>query len=333
MIFMQINAEKLAISELCMRRTIWTARYRPFRVGLTAALYRALDAGLTSPAPERAAENEMLALAASPGLDVTGVSVYATAMHLAKLAAIISVALRSASEGPWIAWPESRLVLQGYPTLGWRSACYDAGDGLPRRIALVDRWSDDRREQELLGWRSLGEACALRKPVLLTAISIGPSHDKRRISPWTRAFLHPRNQAFFRFKRHNAAEDFGANWLPLWREDAEIPTADWLTQMRKDGCMGDLVHTATVPVPARRDDYAKEINRQQREIERWEERTGETPPMRLAGCFGFNPCPFLRVCHGSGPARPESYHFVPASSVLPADCAQRDGSPQNRTSS
>jgi hypothetical protein len=32
----------------------------------------------------------------------------------------------------------------------------------------------------------------------------------------------------------------------------------------------------------------------------------EVPPMRLAGCHGFSPCPFLGVCPGT---KPELFGF------------------------
>ena len=311
---MILNAEKLSTWETCPRRYQWQNRYQALRVSPLRALYMALDAGLRAESnPERAAENELLALAASPGLDVLGPNVYPIAMHYAKLAGILSVALRSASDAPWCPWPDGKMVLNGYPTHEWRSACYDAGDGHPRRIVLVDRWSDDREAQELRGWRTLGEACALRKPIVVTAVTIGASHEKRRVSPWTRCYQHPRNRQF-RFKRTTSAEDFGANWLKLWREDLEIPTADWLTRMRKDGCMEDLVHTVSVPVPARRDDYARQIMRIADEMGGMNPPPGrapEHPPMRLAGCYTFNPCPFIVVCHGASPHRPELYGFLP----------------------
>ena len=318
MIFVDLSAEKLATFETCPRRYIWTGKYQALRVSLMGALYRALDAGLRAEKdPEQAAQNELLALAASPGLDVTGHDVYSIAMSHARLAGIVSVALRSASTAPWSPWPDGKVVLNGYPTHGWRSACYDSGDGAPRRIVLVDHWSSDRKAQEMRGWRTLGEACALRKPILLTAVTIGHSSDKRRVSPWTRCYQHPRNRQF-RFKRTTSTEVFGATWLPFWREDLEISTADWLTQMQKDGCMEDLVNTASVAVPARRDAYAQEMMRMADEMEGGNQGPGrprDYPPMRLAGCYGFSPCPFLCVCHGASPPRPETYGFVPLSAL------------------
>lgn len=283
---MILTSEKIVAYELCPRRYAWTNIYYT-RVSLIRALYLSLDAGLrTEKDPEKTAENEFLALAASPGLDVTGHDVYTIAMHYAKLAGILAAALRSAWSEPW------KLVEP--VEMGdheWQSGAYRTRDGVIRRLAMVDRWSDDRKQQELSGWRTIGEVCALNEPIMLTAISIGASHDKRRHSDWTRCYRHPRNRTF-RMRRRNTDEDFSETWHKVWREDSGISTTSWMKQMREDGSMEELVHTIRVPVSQSREAYLAEMARIAREMES----LPEVPPMRLAGCYGFSPCPFLGVC-------------------------------------
>jgi hypothetical protein len=289
-----ISAEQIVSFEVCPRRYFWNMKYENLRIGLVRALYLALNVGLLAEKPEQAAENKYLKLAANPGLDIEGPTVYACAMHYAKLAGIVAAALRSTTSSPWTLIPA---------TDKWESACYDMGDGKPRRIVLVDRWSDTRKQEEIYSWRTMGEACALNQTVYITAVIIGASQDKHRHSAWTRCFRHPTNFTL-RFQRKDR-EKFSAEWMTQWREDAGVPTDDWLAQMHKDGCMTDLVHTTMVPVPIRKDSYLEEMERLSEEIVR----KRETPPMRLAGCFGFNPCPFISVCHGAQPAQPFRYGF------------------------
>lgn len=284
---MILTSEKLVAYELCPRRYLWTETYHT-RVSLIRALYLSLDAGLRAEGDaEKAAESQFLALAASPGLDIVGHDVYAVAMHYAKLAGILSAALRSAWREPW-----TPVDLVSLPDGGeWRSGAYRTGDGEIRRLALVDRWSDDRKQQEVSGWRTIGEVCALDRPLLLTAITIGASQDKRRHSDWTRCYQHPRNRTF-RMRRKTSDEDFSQTWKRVWREDSGISTTSWLTQMREDGSINDLVHTVQVPVPKGREAYLAEMARIAGEMEA----LSDAPPMRLAGCYGFSPCPFLGVC-------------------------------------
>lgn len=291
---MTLTSEKIVTLETCPRRFVWTGDYRT-RVPLTRALYMALDAGLrTEKEPERAAENELLSIAAAPGLDIVGHDVYAIAMHHAKLAGIIAAALRSAWSAPW-APVEPVTLPDGNP---WQSACYKTGEGATRRIALVDRWGDDRKHQEIGGWRTIGETCALERPILLTAVTIGTAREKRRHSAWTRCWRHPRNHTF-RFQRKNTTEDFGATWTAIWREDSGIKTDAWMKQMRDDGSVAELVHTVEIPVPKGRSAYLKEMSRISEEMKA----LSDVPPMRLSGCYGFSPCPFLGVCPASDPQR------------------------------
>ena len=290
-----ISAEQIVSYDVCPRRAWWTAKYENLRVGLVKALYVALHAGLLAEKPEQAVEDKFMELAANPGLDVTGENIYAIAMHHAKLAGIIATALRSTTAAPWRLFPA---------TDTWESACYDMGDGKPRRIVLVDRWAESRKQEEIYGWRTMGEACSLDQTVFVTAVTIGPSKEKRRHSAWTRCYRHPQNFTY-RFQKRNG-EKFTADWMTQWREDSDIPTADWLTKMHEDGCMTDLVHTMNVPVPIRKDSYLAEMGRLAGEIESMAKMEGrrETPPMRFAGCFGFSPCPFLGTCHGAHPTQP-----------------------------
>ena len=314
---MILSPEKLVTFELCPRRYVWTDTY-PTRIPLVRALYMALDAGLRAEnGPERAAENALMQVSARPGLDIYGNDVYAVAFHHARLAGILAVALRSAWPAPWK--PIDPLSMaEGHV---WHSACYDAGDGHPRRIVLADRWGDERRLQELAGWRTMGEVCALDRTILVTAIEIGTMRDKHRISAWTRCWRHPKNHTF-RFQRRTSSEDFGATWNPIWREDATISTPEWMAQMRADGCIHDLVHTMQVPVPRGSGVYREEMLRIAGEMSG----LPAAPPMRLAGCHGFSKCPFLGICPDTNP---ENHGFsriiLQGSPEKKEDCPKRYG--------
>jgi hypothetical protein len=297
-----ISSEQLAIMEICPRRRLWQEQYASLRVSLVGALYRGLAAGLTAENdPEKEAERAVLALAARPGLDFEGPTVYAVAMHTSKLAGILAVALRNS--GPaWSLFPGSD---------AWASACYDAGDGEPRRVVLVDRWNDERKASEATSWRTIGELVSLERPIFLTSVEIGTSRAGHRISPWTRAYRHPKNRTC-RFRKLHGGEKFGSDWLPVWREDCELKTKEWLDLMAKDGCM-DAVQTSRIGLPQRPERYLEQIRRL------WDDmsRPG-TPPMRLAGCYDklSGACQFLEVCHGAKEPDPARYNFRLRGSAL-----------------
>lgn len=292
-----LSPERIATYELCPRRAAWTERYALPFVSPIRALYLALHDGLTTTAesPERVAENAMLTLARSPGLNVAG-NVYSLAMHYAKLAGILTAVLRSVPSGPWLPLSPTSLRPYGFQ---WHSACYRVPDApLPVRIALVDRWTDDRSRAEMGGWRTVGEVCALNSPITLTAINIGPAKNQRRYSAWTRCYRHPRNRTF-RFQRRHTSEDFSRTWAKLWREDCDLTTHAWLSKMNEDGCIDDLVAHVTVPVPTHRAAYLMELERMAQGIAT----LPPVPEMRLAGCWGLSPCPFVNVCPKTDPGR------------------------------
>jgi len=286
-------------------------QYERFRTPPLAALYRALDAGLTGEKPE-VAGHAIMSIAAAEGLDVVNPMVYDVAIHYAHLATILATYLRA--QGP--PWVHVKDVKLGRHT--WESACYEAGQ--IRRVALIDYWSDDRRDQELRSWRTQGEIVALERPLLLNAISIGHVLENRRSSPWTRAWAHPQN-GHIRFQRKTSTEGFAGTWKRQWRETSDLRTEQWLDQMLRDRVFDDLVHTVAAAVPPRVDDIREDMLRMAREMES----AKAVPPMRRTGCHGFSRCPFIAVCYGAREPVPSIYgfrrkqpaHGVPASDIIP----------------
>jgi hypothetical protein len=294
---MFLTSEILTSYDACERRALWASQYERFRTPPLAALYRALDAGLTGEKPEMAG-HALMHIAATESLDVRTYAVYDAAVHYAHLATLLATYLR-AKGPPWTHVEDA--------TLGrhqWRSACYETGGKEMRRLALIDHWSDDRRDQEMRGWRTYGEMAVLNRPVLLNAIAIGSVHQGRRVSAWTQAWTHPKNR-HIRFKRKASSESFSGAWLKQWREHADLTAEQWLDQMARDGIFADLVHTTLVPVPPRIEETVGDMKRIARELESMQ----AVPPMRRTGCYGFSPCPFLAVCYGAQEAVPSVHHF------------------------
>lgn len=294
---MILSSEILTSYDACERRGLWMRLYDRFRVPPLAALYRALDAGLTGEKPEQAGHT-IMTIAAQEGLDVTERAVYEIAVHYAHLANILATFLRG--QGP--AWIRVKDVPLGGHL--WHSACYEAGERI-RRIALVDYWSDDRRDQELRGWRSQAEMAALGRPLILNALSIGQTQAGRRVSHWARSWAHPQNKRI-RFKRTTGTtEGFAATWNKIWRENSDLTTEQWLDQMQRDRALDEVVHTVLAEVPAR----AQEVRQDMLRIAREMTDQKPLPPMRRAGCYGFSPCPFLGVCYGNQKPVPSLYGY------------------------
>jgi len=297
-----MNAQDLCIYEACPRRYVWTRTYVSFRISPIAALYQALDAGLRG-SGEEDAKNKLISLAGNPGLDIAGPDVYDVAMHLAFLAGIVTAYLRG-GDGAWT------LVPSVYSPFPWEPAVYESPDGRIRRVVLVDRWSEERKIEEARSWRSIGEICATGREMLLNAVVIGSTHNKRRASHWTRALAHPRNRGI-RFKKRTGSVEFAGSWETVQRETWKGTTEDWLSAMQVDECFAELIHSMRISVPVRRKEFLADMARMAKEMAS----LGEDPPMRRAGCFGFTPCVFLETCHNRELVTPSSQGFLKYSDV------------------
>lgn len=272
--------------ERCRRLYRWDKDYIGGRIKPLAALYESLTAGLLGGDSKTA----LMSLAASPGLDLNVQDIYGTAVHLSFLAEILTAYLKGPEE-----WVKSGEVWESGPDL--------------RRIVLCSTWNEETKMREIRSWRTLLPVCTEDRPMLLNFISIGSTVEGRRVSPWTRAWAHPKNNAL-RFKKKDG-ESLGPGWEQVWRERANTDVMRWLSIMQRDRVFDDLVHSVKVPVPARRDEYLEDIGRIQEEMAA----LPENPPMNRGGCYRFSPCEFVSVCHGPQKKTPGECGWIKVSDV------------------
>lgn len=291
-----MNAESLENFDRCKRLSAWSRAYLPGRMSPLRALYVCIEHGLTAAdAPEKAAEERMLEIAASPGLDIEAVDLYSIAIHYSKLAGILVAYLRG-NEG---AWKREEAVGE------WEPNCYEVGETL-RRVVLIDHWSDQRKMAEIRSWRTVAETSMLNKPMLLNFISIGSTAEGRRVSPWSRTLKHPRNGGMRFAKRGAKADGFTESWIPMWREHHEGTTLEWLGGMQADSVFETLVHSIRVPVSPRREEFAADVLRIGCEIDL----LAVNPPMTRSACYGISPCKFKDVCHAQKAGTPADFGWV-----------------------
>jgi hypothetical protein len=292
-----MNSQDLQVYELCPRRFVWTSSFVAFRISPLAALYQAIHEGLVGNG-EADAKTKLISLASMPGLDINGPDVYDVATHYAFLAGVIVTYLRGRDD----AWKLVKPTSKPFP---WEPSVYESPDGRIRRIVLVDRWSEDRKVEEARSWRSIGEICVAGREMLLNALVIGSTHNKRRTSHWTRALTHPRNKGI-RFKKRSGGPEFAGSWEPVARESWTGTTEDWLGAMQTDDCFEEAVHSLRISIPPRRQEFLDDMARMHKEMAGLE----EDPPMRRSGCFGFSPCVFSDLCHGRDRETPATRGFL-----------------------
>lgn len=267
-----VSADKLERYERCPRLLRWANDHLEIRVSPLSALYRGVEAGLIG----EDAKNEVMKVAASPGLSVEGVETYSIAVHLSFLAEILTVYLLSMGAK----WTKSGQIFEV--------------EGEYRRIVLVDRWSEEKKLSEIRSWKTMAEVCQRDAPLLLTFMVIGTTSEHRRVSPWSRGWTHPKNQGL-RFKKIDGSS-LEKGWNQVWRERSGLSTERWLQRLQLDHCFQDLVHTVQVNVPRRRLEFLKDIERIEQEIAT----LPENPPMRRSACYQIgSTCQFAECCNGA----------------------------------
>src|SRR6185437_7622943 len=166
----------------CERKFVWEKQWTYPRVALADALYRSLDAGLTAGNPARAKEN-LLEIAAQPGLGITAWNVYDIAVHHAYMLEVITHYLL-AGDGPWTPADPVPFDQDTYQPLS-----YQLPDGRLRRVILCSWWDEMRKAEEIASWRTVADIVATGRSILLNAVSIGQMKAGWRQTPWTRSYI------------------------------------------------------------------------------------------------------------------------------------------------
>lgn len=282
------SAEVLLNHDRCPRLAHWGMRWQAANIDASEALALAVEAGVMSEEkdPGQCAGDTIMTIASERRLNVPG-SQYDCALHLASLADIITTVLRTGT--PAWAHPTSR----AWQTLVWESSAFiEAGIRL-RRIALVDRWSDERKLHELHSWKTLGEQAIYELPMTITVVVIGHRRIGRYHSQWSKGWLHPRSKTLRIQKR--SGESFKGGWVECWREQHDGISRDyWLDMMHKDHVMPEVLFPVTVDLP--RDNLLVPIRALAEHKMQEIVAAPKTPPPTISACDWPRRCKFHDCC-------------------------------------
>lgn len=302
---MTLSADKLDTYDRCERRFAFDRIYETKLISPLGLLYRAVEEAVVSDDPEQAAKDATMRVGSTHDLILTEISNFFTIRHVGFLAGIIAVALRERI-GP---------LIRVESTPDWESALFEAESGKRHRIELVSHFDDDRLRAAAHSWRVIGELAALETPLTLTAVVIGPQRAGRRHSEWTKGLTHPVNRAL-RFAARRKSSGLGEGWGKVWREQTDIPTARWLTQMKQDGVLENLIVSREIGY-REQDNRMVAAKREMGEIAYSMEFASVKSPMRRTSCDEFGGCPFAPCCYSPNGQKPEDfvhlYHVKSAS--------------------
>jgi hypothetical protein len=232
-------------------------------------------------------------------------NVYDQIIHTASLADVLSHALRKAVDEPW-GIPESTTIPGGHE---WASSVYLAPSGTSlRRVVLVSSWSKDKHYSFCRDWATVGNICAYSMPMQLAICVLGPVREGKHHGYFSRGYRHPVNKGLRFRKKTDSGSKFKESWQQIFREDFdEIPTADWLSAMYKDGVLEDSCFSVTVDAPNERT-RTHVLDLADRKLDRIMSMK-TVPDEQFTGCSWPTRCPYITPCH-SGYDPSAKYGFV-----------------------
>lgn len=289
---MVFSTESLVTFDECERKFAWIDQYEPPRKTLAIALYQSLAEGLKSGIPEKA-KHRLLRMAANPGLAISGTGIYDVAIHHATLLELLCTYLLSTEEGRWKRADSINLGPYYY-----RPQSYLLQGNRIRRVVLATAWTPEREAEERNSWRTLGDMAMTGKPMVINVLIIGSLKFGKRLSPWTKGYLHPKSQELRIMGRpqpdnNNRRMTFNDSWKQIWRETHQgVLAKEWLGVMQKDHAFDEVVKTITIDLPPHITEVRAQVERMLARMA--EGGTGET---RRASCYrAFYPCQFAPIC-------------------------------------
>jgi hypothetical protein len=272
-----ISTEDFVQHDTCQCFHTYTARYEPLRVSLNYALNESISAAFEANNPAYASD-KVMALAASPGIEIESKNLYPSVVHHNRLAELLATYLLSVGE---VTTPAPITCKWGE----YQPKSFLTPDGRLRRVILCDRWNTDREHLERMSWRTVADSAITNRPMLLNVLIIGGVRDGFRPSVWTKGYEHPENKTI-RVQRREGL--FGDTWKPVYREQTDLKPIEWLKIMQQDGAFEGRVFSFTVDVPSNRDEVLEQLALMASEM-------GSLRQTRSA-CYRFKPCTFLPSC-------------------------------------
>lgn len=216
---------------------------------------------------------------------------YSSAMHLASMADLVSVALRQPNGGPW-RWADPVSLGGGHL---WRSDAFLSPSGKLRRVVFTSNWSDDKHLAVCRSWGTLGPVCAYGLEMQVAVVITGQFKEGKYRSFWTRGLTHPMNRTIKFRKKNDIDQPFKSSWLDCWREDRDdISTEDWHKAMMADGVLKNLMFKIDLPVPSK-ENRQRIIDLAVQKLDSIQS-LAALPQQSLSVC-DVPPCKFRNNCH------------------------------------
>ncbi len=232
---MLLSALLLDTFDRCPRRYALEQQYQPRVLSPLALLYAGVEGGLLADDPCEGARDAVRALAATRDIDSPHLAAISCVRHVGLMAEVIALELRHRLG------LLHRLAPMPWHGHEWQSALFEDKKGQLHRVILVAHVDDDVLRGFAHAWGTVGEMAVLERDLNLIFVAIGAQRQGRRHSHWTKGFRHPVQRSALRFAARKKANGFTSGWMPVWRDQTDIPAGVWLKQMHADDVLGDMV--------------------------------------------------------------------------------------------
>jgi hypothetical protein len=239
------------------------------------------------------ARTAFLEKAANPGLDLlNGRSPYDCAMGWVGLLETVLYGL-ARTQIPVLHDPLPAKINGSieYKFLSWAD-----DSGQLHRWITVDQLDQDTLAREGHSWRTAGDICMARVPMMLHFIVIGRQQELGKFtSAWSRKWRHPSP----RLHVYKFYKPKGESWKALYRLDTDIPAEEWVYDGWQENAIQPLLQDILLEEPPEniRLDTLAQITLEACEARKAIADDWRSLPMSRGSCDLFTPCIWQSACY------------------------------------
>jgi hypothetical protein len=183
-------------------------------------------------------------------------------------------------------------------SMEWRFLSWADDSGQLHRWVTVDALDRDALAREMHSWRTVGDLCLSRTPMVLHVIVIGQQRQVGHFaSAWTRTWRHP---AMPNLRWQFLKPEDSTTWKPLYLCDIpDISAEEWVEMAWGQGALQPLMQDFLVEEPSEetRMETLRQITLEAVDTKKAIEAHWHELPMSRGVCDLFVPCVYQPVCH------------------------------------
>jgi hypothetical protein len=291
-----LHDKQTCLRKVCLNSQWRLTKHRPkslFDMLLRRGILQ-LGNGLSVDRVAAEAKTTFLEKAANPGLDLLGGrDPYTAAKGWVSLLETVLYGL-SKTQIPVLHDP---LPVKLTASIDYHFLSWADDSGQLHRFITVDQLDSDTLAREGHSWRTAGDICMARVPMVLHFIVIGRQQELGKFaSAWSRIWRHPSP----RLHVYKFAKPSGESWKAVYRTETDRSAAEWVEDAWSEGAILPLMQDILLEEPAEhiRLDTLSQITLEADASRRVVAEDWRSLPMSRGACDLFTPCVWQNCCYG-----------------------------------